>query len=210
MESNLRARGGIPIAQRKNDAATGAGLLVDAPVLAPRAVPLAMTTRRDAEAEQERAFDRLYEQHAGRVYGLCLRMSGDPADAETLTQDVFVRAWTRLASFRGESAFGSWLYRLAVNVVLETRRSEARRAARDRLAAGPEREPAAQRAPVDERLDLERAIAALPKKARLVLLLHDVEGYPQAEIAEMTGIAVGTVKSQLHRARRLLREKLER
>jgi RNA polymerase sigma-70 factor, ECF subfamily len=179
-------------------------------VLAPRAVPLAMTTRRDAEAEQERAFDRLYEQHAGRVYGLCLRMSGDPAEAETLTQDVFVRVWTRLESFRGESAFGSWLYRLAVNVVLETRRSEARRAARDRLAAGPGPEPAARRAPVDERLDLERAIATLPRKARLVLLLHDVEGYPQAEIAEMTGIAVGTVKSQLHRARRLLRERLER
>jgi RNA polymerase sigma-70 factor (ECF subfamily) len=97
-----------------------------------------------------------------------------------------------------------------VNVVLETRRSEARRAARDRLAAGPGLEPAAQRAPVDERLDLERAIATLPRKARLVLLLHDVEGYPQAEIAEMTGIAVGTVKSQLHRARRLLRERLER
>ncbi|HEX8696642.1 MAG TPA: RNA polymerase sigma factor [Longimicrobium sp.] len=168
-----------------------------------------MTTR-DAEAEPQRAFDRLYEQHAGRVYGLCLHMSGDPAEAETLTQDVFVRAWTRLASFRGDSAFGSWLYRLAVNVVLETRRSEARRAARDRLAAGPGLEPAAQRAPVDERLDLERAIATLPRKARLVLLLHDVEGYPQAEIAEMTGIAVGTVKSQLHRARRLLRERLER
>lgn len=178
-------------------------------MLAPRAVPLAMTTRRDADAEHERAFDRLYEQHAGRVYGLCLRMSGDPADAETLTQDVFVRAWTRLASFRGESAFGSWLYRLAVNVVLETRRSEARRAARDRLAAGPVSEPTAARAPVDERLDLERAIAALPKKARLVLVLHDVEGYKHEEIGEMLGISPGTSKSQLFHARKSLRQVLE-
>ncbi|HEX5726636.1 MAG TPA: RNA polymerase sigma factor [Longimicrobiaceae bacterium] len=159
-----------------------------------------------------RAFERLYEQHVDRVYGLCLRMSGNVDEAEQLTQDVFVRAWSRLASFRGESAFGSWLYRLAVNVVLHARRTEGRRAARMVPTGGVEEleHAAARRVAVDERLDLERAIATLPPRARLVLVLHDVEGYPQPEVAGMTGMALGTVKSQLHRARRLLRERLER
>lgn len=181
---------------------------MDLPMLATRAIRASMTPADDGEdAAAGRAFDRLYEQHVGRVYGLCLRMTGDAGEAEQLTQDVFVRAWTRLGSFRGESAFGSWLYRLAVNVVLQFRRSEHRHGVRALLAAVPG--GAVRRDAVDERLDLERAIATLPKKARLVLVLHDVEGYGQTEIAEMAGISVGTVKSQLHRARRLLRERLE-
>ena len=171
-----------------------------------------MTRREDVGEEAARSFDRLYETHVDRVFGLCLRMSRDRGEAESLTQDVFVRAWMRLPTFRGESAFGSWLYRLAVNVVLAARRSEGRRHARlklegDEAAAAPPRAP---RSTVEDRLDLERAIATLPPKARIVLVLHDVEGYAQQEVAEMTGIAVGTVKSQLHRARRLLRERLER
>ncbi|HEX2093963.1 MAG TPA: RNA polymerase sigma factor [Longimicrobiaceae bacterium] len=170
-----------------------------------------MIPRREPEDDREHAFDRLYEEHVDRVYGLCLRMSGDAREAESLTQDVFVRAWTRLETVRQRGALGSWLYRLAVNVVLHARRTDRRRWSRVGLVEDLEAlEGAARTVPVDERMDLERAIASLPPKARLVLLLHDVEGYDQASIAAMTGIAVGTVKSQLHRARKLLRERLER
>lgn len=155
------------------------------------------------------AFDRLYAAHVDRVYALCLRMSGQREQAEQLTQDAFVRAWEKLRLFRGESAFGSWLYRLAVNVILEDRRADRRRTAPlhaggDRLLADT---PARTGAP-DLRLDLERAIAALPPRARAVLVLYDVEGYPQEEVARMLGVAIGTVKAQLHRARSLLREML--
>lgn len=162
-----------------------------------------------AQAGDVSAFERLYGEHVDRVYALCLRMSGDAASAEELTQDVFVRAWERLRGFRGESAFDTWLHRLAVNVSLEARRSQGRRAARffvtDDLsgfdAAAVEEAPG-------ERLDLERAIARLPDGARSVFVLHDVEGYRHEEIAALTGRAVGTCKAHLHRARKLLREAL--
>jgi RNA polymerase sigma-70 factor, ECF subfamily len=163
-----------------------------------------------ASPGDEAAFERLYRAHVGRVYALCLRMSGDPVHAEQLVQDVFVQAWRRLGTFAGHSAFSTWLHRLAVNVVLMDRRAAGRRERRvqttdDPIAAeGPGREP-----PAGLRLDLERAIAALPEGAREVFLLHDVEGYRHEEIAEIVGIAVGTSKAQLFRARRLLREKLE-
>jgi len=156
------------------------------------------------------AFGDVYRAHAGRVYALCLRLSGDPARADELTQDVFVRAWEKLDTFRGESQFGTWLHRLAVNVVLTDRRSSWRR---DRHVTAVE-DPAALERPRDlplvDAMDLERAIAALPPGARTVFVLHDVEGYRHDEIAEMGGIAVGTSKAQLFRARRLLREMLER
>ena len=151
------------------------------------------------------AFEALYRAHVGRVHGLCRRLVGDWHLAEELTQEVFVRAWRQLASFRGEAAFGTWLHRIAVNRVIEERRARARRQGRedeldetlDRTArygvSGPERA-----------LDLERAIAALPPRARTVFVLHDVEGWEHAEIAAATGVAVGTSKAQLHRARRLL------
>ncbi len=165
---------------------------------------------RRAQNDDRAAFDSLYGQHVGRVYAVCLRMSASRSEAERLTQDVFVRAWQRLKSFRGDSAFGSWLYRLAVNVVLEDSRSNRRRDAHIAVLPEPEMfESLHGSSPGnDDRMDLERAIASLPPGARQVLVLHDVEGYKHEEIARMTGTAVGTVKAQLHRARRLMRERL--
>lgn len=168
---------------------------------------------RQAQAGDIAAFERLYRENVGRVYGLCLRLSSDPSLAEELTQDAFVRAWERLGSFRGESAFFSWLYPLAVNVALSERRARRRRTARvmptDDLT--PFEKPPDVRADGPELgLDLERAMATLPPGARAVFVLHDIEGRKHEEIAELTGVATGTSKAQLHRARRLLREALER
>ena len=164
-----------------------------------------------AQAGDAGAFEVVYRAHAGRMYALCLRMSGDAVQARELLQDVFVLAWEKLATFRGESAFGTWLHRLAVNVVLMDRRVAARRA-EDALEPGPgEALPiAARNAPAGLRLDLEQAISALPPMARQVLILFDVEGYEHKEIAAMLGIADGTSKAHLFRAHRLLREALQR
>jgi RNA polymerase sigma-70 factor (ECF subfamily) len=167
-------------------------------------------TIRRAQAGERAAFDEIYHCTVGRIYAVCLRMSGERQAAERLTQDAFVRAWLRLDTFRGESAFTSWLYRLAVNVVLEDRRSTSRRELRVENVEDPYALERGTPAPmVGERIDLERAIARLPRGARDVLVLFDVEGYSQEEIARLTGTAVGTVKAQLHRARKLLREMLE-
>ncbi len=162
-----------------------------------------------ARAGDVAAFERLYRATVGRVYGLCLRMTGSAALAEELTQEVFVRAWRRLATFRGESAFSTWLTRLAVHVVVSDRRTRRARDARFQLAA--DLEELAGAAPAvrpGAALDLERAVAALPPQARRVFVLHDVEGWGHAEIAQRTGLAVGTCKAHLHRARKLLREVL--
>jgi RNA polymerase sigma-70 factor, ECF subfamily len=155
------------------------------------------------------AFEALYRQHVRRVYALCLRLGGNVALAEELTQEAFVRAWKKLDQFRGESAFSTWLYPLAVNVALAERRSRRSRDAHTFLTddvGAHERPPASVDPGV--RLDLERAVAGLPAGARAVFVLHDVEGYRHAEIAEITGVTVGTSKAQLHRARRLLKERL--
>lgn len=164
-----------------------------------------------AQAGDPDAFRILYEGHVGRIYALCLRLAGDAARAEELVQDTFVRAWEKLPSFRGDSAFGTWLFRIAVNAALAERRATGRREARIGLAADPDVLPAAGRtADPGDRMDMEQAIAGLPPGARAVFLLYDVEGYQHSEIAEMTGIAEGTSKTQLFRARRLLREALSR
>ncbi|GJM44420.1 MAG: RNA polymerase sigma factor [Gemmatimonadota bacterium] len=154
------------------------------------------------------AFERLYRLHVGRIHAVCLRMTADPQKAEEATQEAFVKAWHRLDQFQGRSAFSSWLHRLAVNVVLDAKRAEKRRAgepwpADDETASLPRdtRDPGV-------RIDLERAIRSLPSGARTAFVLHDVEGYRHREIAEMTGRAEGTWKAQLHRARKLLREAL--
>lgn len=162
---------------------------------------------RRARAGDRTAFQRLYEAHVGRVYALCLRLTGDGDAAMDRTQDAFVRAWQKLGSYRGESAFSTWLHRLTVNVVLTERRSSGRRERRALVAweSGPRVTPAPR---AGLHVDLERAIAALPPGAREVFVLYDVEGYGHEEIARMTGIAPGTSKAQLHRARRLLREAL--
>ena len=145
------------------------------------------------------------------MYALCLRLTGDAGAAEERTQDVFVRAWDKLRSFRGESAFSSWLHRLAVNVVMNERRTTIRREQRVTPMATPEVLERGKGEPtVGLSIDLERAIAALPEGAREVFVLYDIEGYSHMEIAELTGIAEGTSKAQLFRARHLLREQLNR
>ena len=172
-----------------------------------------------ASTGDEAAFAELYQAHAPRVFALCLRMSGTRARAAELTQDVFVHVWQRLASFRGESALSSWIYRLTVNLVLSNVRGEKRRlthevSSDEETGDGPdgkmEMRGSARPASVLEAVDLERAIAALPPGARTVFVLHDVEGYQHDEIAKMTGTAEGTCRAQLHRARKLLMEALSR
>jgi RNA polymerase sigma-70 factor (ECF subfamily) len=167
---------------------------------------------RRAQSGDLNAFELLYREYAGRVYALCLRLkAGDTTEATELMQDVFIKAWRRLETFRGECAFSSWLHRLAVNTMLENARGDSRRIARvlpmddtSRLAG------AARSSGIDLKMDMEDAIASLPKGARLAFVLHDVEGYQHQEIAYQLGVSVGTIKAQLHRARRLLRERLER
>jgi RNA polymerase sigma-70 factor (ECF subfamily) len=165
-----------------------------------------------AAGGDRQAFERLYQTHANRVFSLCARMSGSRTQGEELTQDVFVRTWEKLPQFRGESAFSTWLHRLAVNVVLNARKSEGKQASRmDEGDVDDERWDQAARAPMYvERMDLSQAISGLPAGARKVFVLHDVEGYKHEEIAEMMGITSGGSKAQLHRARLLLREALER
>lgn len=185
---------------------------------------------RRVAAGDEAAFEALYRTHSGRVFALCARMSGSRQRATELTQDVFVHVWQRLDSWRGESALSSWIYRVTVNLVLSNVRGEQRRQKhemneadgvqrttnadepRTTYADGPRTTDAdARRTPrFDDAIDLERAIASLPHGARTVFVLHDVEGYQHAEIAQMTGTAEGTCRAQLHRARKLLIEALER
>ena len=157
------------------------------------------------------AFEALYRANVARVHALCLRMLGDREAAEELTQDVFVRAWERLGSFRGESRFATWLHRVAVNAALDALRKRARW--RERFATSPDPDVLVEAPSIGPRTgdaDLERAIAALPPRARSVFVLHDIEGHAHREIAALTGTAVGTSKAHLHRARRLLREALSR
>ena len=180
-----------------------------------RSVPQVMGDSTDvalATGGDRQAFERLYRAHANRVYSLCTRMSGSRSKGEELTQDVFVRTWEKLPQFRGESAFSTWLHRLAVNVVLNARKNEGKQAARmDEGNVDSDRWDEVARAPLHiERMDLAEAIAKLPAGARRVFVLHDVEGYKHEEIAEMCGITSGGSKAQLHRARLLLREALER
>jgi RNA polymerase sigma-70 factor, ECF subfamily len=155
------------------------------------------------------AFERLYRAHVGRVHSLARRMLGDD-DADEAAQDVFVRAWEKLGTFRGEAAFGTWLHRLAINVMLGRR--ERRGVQRQRYLEGEgmlEAVPGRRSAP-ETSMDMETAIARLPDGARQIFVLHDVEGYRHEEIAEMLGLATGTSKSQLHRARMALRQHLDR
>jgi RNA polymerase sigma factor (sigma-70 family) len=159
------------------------------------------------------AFERLYRKHCGRIYALCWRLcGGDGALAEDLVQEAFVRAWNKLHLFRGESSFGTWLHRLAANVALSDRRIRLRRVRRETGMDEAVERTAVGAKDVSQglRSDLEQVIAALPVRARTVLILYDVEGYRHAEIAALTGMAEGSSKAQLHRARKLVREAMER
>jgi RNA polymerase sigma-70 factor, ECF subfamily len=163
-----------------------------------------------ARAGDTRAFERLYREHAGRVYGLCLRMTREPATAEDCTQETFINAWRALAQFETRSSLGTWLHRIAVNVTLARRRKAAR------IETLPDAEVEEEGAepewtletPVEVR-EIEDAIGALPEGARDALVLHALYGYSHGEAAEMLGVAEGTCKAQLHRARKLLRERLK-
>ncbi len=165
---------------------------------------------REAQNGDLPAFERLYRENERKVFALCLRMSCDAALAEELTQEVFIRAWRKLGSFRGESAFSSWLYPMAVNMALSERRSRRRRDARIVATEDPVALERAPQSPAPEKgFDLEKALATLPPGARAVFVLHDVEGRTHEEIGTLLNLAPGTSKAQLHRARRLLREVLE-
>ena len=154
------------------------------------------------------AFEQLYRLHAGRVYALCLRLAADPVVARELAQDTFVKAWEALPRFRADASLTTWLHRIAVNALLERRRGEKRRSARVSLTDdedAAEMIVAVVAAPdVATAIDLERAVGALPPGVRRAFVLHDVEGYTHEEIAAMTGLAAGTLRAQLHRARQLL------
>ncbi len=153
------------------------------------------------------AFERLYRTHVGRIHSLTRRMLGSH-EADEVTQDIFVRTWQKLGQFRGESAFATWLHRLAVNVVIERRRSFAIQ--RDRMTDDPSALDMVTVAPArgDLRVDFEAAIEELPPGAREIFVLHDVEGYKHREIGARLGITTGTSKRQLHRARMLMRKHL--
>lgn len=161
-----------------------------------------------AAGGDDRAFERLYRAHVARIHSLARRLLS-PAEADDATQEVFIRAWQKLGTFRGESAFGTWLHRLAVNLCLTRRQAVAALRAHLAAEAGDlDLLPAPATAP-HVRMDFEQALARLPDGARQVLVLHDVEGYRHEEIAQLLGIAPGTSKSQLHRARMAMRALLE-
>ncbi|HSG07959.1 MAG TPA: sigma-70 family RNA polymerase sigma factor [Longimicrobiales bacterium] len=165
---------------------------------------------RNAAGGDHEAFERLYRSQVGRVHALARRMVGDDV-AEDLTQEVFIRAWQKLGSFRGEAQFGTWLHRLAVNHLLSRRETLRRREARTAPGDGIlERLTAPLKRSSGTALDLEEAMERLPDGAKQVFVLYDVEGYGHEEIAECMNISVGTSKSQLHRARMLLRGHLNR
>jgi RNA polymerase sigma factor (sigma-70 family) len=156
-----------------------------------------------------RAFERLYRAHVNRIHALARRML-NPDEANEATQDVFVRAWQKIGSYRGEAAFGTWLHRLAVNVLLGRRqvlKLERERHLEDDSAL---EFLAARTVRADLTVDFEAALVRLPPGARQVFVLHDVEGYRHEEIASLLGVTTGTTKAQLHRARMLLRGHLDR
>src|SRR5688500_4110070 len=192
------------------DSLTGAFLLLrsdrNAPGHAPRPSASADCVQQ-AAAGDVRAFEELYQIHLPRVHSLVRRMTGG-RDTDEITQDIFVRVWQKLGTFRGDSAFGTWLHRLAVNVIIERFRTDAARRQRlvdgeaifDTLSSPPR--------PRDVSLDFEAALEKLPDGAREIFVLHDVDGYKHHEIADLLGISSGTSKAQLHRARMMLRKHL--
>ena len=183
---------GVPLVQMK-----------DRPVIDNEQLLVERAKRADA-----RAFESLYRTHSGKVYGLCLRMTGNVAEAEDCAQEAFIQAWNKLGKFRGEASFGTWMHRVAVNVVLGRMRKSRRE--HDRLEVVRQLDDT--RHSVDDAggsRDLESALSLLPSGARHVFVLHAVYGYSHEETGAMLDIAPGTSKAQLHRAKKLLRQQLE-
>jgi len=161
-----------------------------------------------AQSGDTRAFEALYREHVDRVYGLCLRMTGNVGEAEDCAQEAFIQAWKKLARFRGDSAFGTWMHRIAVNAVLGRIRKSKREQDRIQAVAEMTTSPASI-GDSGELRDLSDAIDRLPEGARHVFVLNAVYGYSHEESSDMLGVAVGTTKAQLHRARRLLAQQLK-
>ena len=174
---------------------------------------------RRAQAGDSAAFDFLYQLHSRRVYALCLRMVNNPADAEDLMQEAFLQLFRKIGTFRGESAFSTWLHRMTVNVVLMRLRKKSlptdsleETLDPDAESSSPKRDvgaPDLRLSGAVDRVNLERSIEQLPPGYRTVFVLHDVQGYEHNEIADIMGCSVGNSKSQLHKARTRLRELLQ-
>jgi RNA polymerase sigma-70 factor (ECF subfamily) len=161
-----------------------------------------------AKRSSKRAFEALYRMHIDRIYGVCLRMTGNVSEAEDCAQDAFIQAWNKLRLFRGDSAFSTWLHRIAVNSVLGRMRKAKRE--QDRIMAVAEDAPLRlDTGDTGEMRDLSDAVNQLPEGARNVFVLHAIYGYSHDETGEMLGIATGTSKAQLHRAKRLLAQQLK-
>jgi RNA polymerase sigma-70 factor, ECF subfamily len=186
------------------------------------AEPIAWTEAeaiRRAQAGDSAAFDFLYQLHGRRVYALCLRMVNNPADAEDLMQEAFLQLFRKIGTFRGESAFSTWLHRMTVNVVLMRLRKKSLPTDSLEEALDPDAENSSPKRDVGapdlrlsgavDRVNLERSIEQLPPGYRTVFVLHDVQGYEHNEIADIMGCSVGNSKSQLHKARTRLRELLQ-
>jgi RNA polymerase sigma-70 factor (ECF subfamily) len=161
-----------------------------------------------AKQGDTRAFEQLYRMHVDKVYGLCLRMTGNRSEADDCTQEAFIQAWNKLDKFRGDSAFSTWLHRIGVNSVLGRMRKSKREEDRIQAAAEISSAPATA-ADTGHLRDLSDAVDRLPEGARHVFVLSAVYGYSHEEAGDMLGIAVGTSKAQLHRAKRLLKQQLE-
>ena len=172
-----------------------------------------------AQAGDAAAFEFLYQLHSRRVYALCLRMLGNPSDAEDLTQEAFLQLFRKIGTFRGESAFSTWLHRMTVNVVLMRLRKKSLPAASLEETTEPDEETGGPRKDIGapdlrlsgavDRVNLERSIEKLPPGYRTVFVLHDIQGFEHNEIAGIMGCSVGNSKSQLHKARTRLRELLQ-
>ena len=187
--------------------AEGSGIREAVSVAADRSADERRWVERARQADAS-AFEQLYRANVDRVYGLCLRMTGERSEAEDCVQEAFIQALNKLDKFRGDAAFGTWMHRVAVNVVLGRMRKSKRE--QDRIRAVSEVAPAREAIADDGELrDLEQAINELPRGARHVFVLHAVYGYSHGETGDMLGIAEGTSKAQLNRARRLLTQQLE-
>ena len=163
---------------------------------------------KQAQRADARAFESLYRLHIDKVYGICLRMTGNVSEAEDCAQEAFIQAWNKMDKFRGDSAFSTWLHRIAVNAVLGRIRKSKRE--QDRiLAVADTGLPTVEAGDTGELRDLSEAVDRLPKGARNVFVLHAIYGYSHDETSEMLGIAAGTSKAQLHRAKRLLAQQLK-
>ncbi len=163
-----------------------------------------------AQRSDMQAFESLYRMHIDKVYGLCLRMTGNVAEAEDCAQEAFIQAWNKLDRFRGDSAFATWLHRIAVNAVLGRMRKSKREHDRIQLAADDCAAAVHRWLTTATLRDLSDAVDRLPEGARHVFVLYAVYGYSHDEASKMLGIAPGTSKAQLHRARRLLAQQLEK